>query len=239
MMDPNPHSALAQTWTFFRQWLKNPRGVAAISPSSQQLARQMMSELPRGARRVIELGGGTGVLSFFAAQKAAKVYCVEYNPDMVREARKFLAMNPNGLVPTLRDGDLIVWDNRCTIHSATGYDYERYSREMWRLTLLDPVDERREEIEVVEALTTRPMRHSRDAVELHEIRRLAIMVGSTEREVERLLAELEEAGVFSRVTRPLSRNVSSSFICTAAVGMTTAAWYSNRSSRKNSPRPWR
>jgi len=46
--------------------------------------------------RVLELGGGTGVLSFFAAQQASKVYCVEFNPDMVQAARRFLAMNENG-----------------------------------------------------------------------------------------------------------------------------------------------
>lgn len=34
-------------------------------------------------------------------------------------------------------GDVVVWDNRCTIHAATGYDYEHHDREMWRLTLLD------------------------------------------------------------------------------------------------------
>lgn len=46
--------------------------------------------------KVLELGGGTGVLSWFAAAKAAKVYCVEFNPDMVQAARKMLSMNPNG-----------------------------------------------------------------------------------------------------------------------------------------------
>ena len=46
--------------------------------------------------KVLELGGGTGVLSWFAAAKASKVYCVEFNPDMVKEARKMLGMNPNG-----------------------------------------------------------------------------------------------------------------------------------------------
>jgi protein arginine N-methyltransferase 1 len=46
--------------------------------------------------KVLELGGGTGVLSWFAAQRASRVWCVEFNPDMVREARRFLAANANG-----------------------------------------------------------------------------------------------------------------------------------------------
>lgn len=50
-------------WTFFRQWLKNPLAIAAISPSSRHLARQMLAELPAGSRRVVELGGGTGVFT--------------------------------------------------------------------------------------------------------------------------------------------------------------------------------
>ncbi len=46
--------------------------------------------------KVLELGGGTGVLSWFAAAKAEKVWCVEYNPDLVKESRKLLALNPRG-----------------------------------------------------------------------------------------------------------------------------------------------
>jgi predicted RNA methylase len=56
--------------------------------------------------KVLELGGGTGVLSWFAANSgAAKVYCVEFNPDMVREARRLLAMNQNGNRVEVIQGD--------------------------------------------------------------------------------------------------------------------------------------
>lgn len=46
--------------------------------------------------KVLELGGGTGVMSCFAAAKASKVWCVEFNPDMVKESRRLLAHNPDG-----------------------------------------------------------------------------------------------------------------------------------------------
>lgn len=53
----------ASAWTFFRQWLKAPLTTAAVSPSSKELAAEMMAQLPEHAGKVIELGGGTGVFT--------------------------------------------------------------------------------------------------------------------------------------------------------------------------------
>lgn len=58
--------------------------------------RQAIQHVVRPGAKVLELGGGTGVLSWFAAQQADKVWCVEFNPDLVHEARRFLARNPHG-----------------------------------------------------------------------------------------------------------------------------------------------
>lgn len=49
--------------TFFREWLRNPFAMAAVSPSGRRLASLMMEQLPPDAQRVIELGGGTGVFT--------------------------------------------------------------------------------------------------------------------------------------------------------------------------------
>jgi len=34
-------------------------------------------------------------------------------------------------------GDVVVWDNRSTIHAGTGFDFQKHEREMWRLTLAE------------------------------------------------------------------------------------------------------
>ncbi|MBS0458208.1 MAG: methyltransferase domain-containing protein [Proteobacteria bacterium] len=78
-------SPVAHAWTFFRQWLKNPIKMASITPSGQQLAGMMMEELPVGARRVIELGGGTGVFTAALLQHGVApgdLMVVELNPDL-------------------------------------------------------------------------------------------------------------------------------------------------------------
>ncbi len=34
-----------------------------------------------------------------------------------------------------RPGDIVTWDNRCTMHAATGFDDRKHYREMWRISL--------------------------------------------------------------------------------------------------------
>jgi predicted RNA methylase len=63
----------------------------------------------RPGHRVLELGGGTGVLSFFAAMAGAEVTCVEKNPELVRRARAFLHSN--------------AMEDRVTVVQADAFDY--------------------------------------------------------------------------------------------------------------------
>ncbi|SET64977.1 Predicted RNA methylase [Nitrosomonas marina] len=58
--------------------------------------KQAIDWVVKPGAKVLELGGGTGVQSFFAAQKAQKVYCVERNPELVEAARKLIKKNTNG-----------------------------------------------------------------------------------------------------------------------------------------------
>jgi protein arginine N-methyltransferase 1 len=58
---------------------------------------------------VLELGGGTGVLSWFAAQRARQVWCVERNPALARAARSFLSQNHHGERVTVVQEDAMTY----------------------------------------------------------------------------------------------------------------------------------
>jgi phospholipid N-methyltransferase len=53
---------LEATVTFLRQWLREPRSIAAIAPSGRELARRMATAAGN-ARAVVELGAGTGAIT--------------------------------------------------------------------------------------------------------------------------------------------------------------------------------
>ena len=75
---------------FFGQWLRNPRQTAAIAPSSPELATAILAELPQGAHRVIELGGGTGVLTealLASGILPADLLVLELNPSLYRQLK--------------------------------------------------------------------------------------------------------------------------------------------------------
>jgi protein arginine N-methyltransferase 1 len=60
--------------------------------------RAAIDYIVKPGMKVLELGGGTGVLSLFAARTAAKVWCVERNPALVATARQTFARNFRGEV---------------------------------------------------------------------------------------------------------------------------------------------
>jgi type I protein arginine methyltransferase len=55
--------------------------------------RDAIELIVRPEMHVVELGGGTGILSSFAARQGARVTCVERNPELVSCARRFIRNN--------------------------------------------------------------------------------------------------------------------------------------------------
>ena len=97
LLDPPLRDRLAKAdrmvgnWTFFRQWLKNPMAIAALSPSSRILAREMINQLPELPGCVIELGGGTGVFTRALLERGVvpdDLLVVELNTELHRHLRK-------------------------------------------------------------------------------------------------------------------------------------------------------
>jgi len=83
------------TLTFLGRWLRSPRQMGAIAPSSRFLARAIARQIPRAAldetSPVIELGGGTGSITqglLEAGLKPERLYVVERDQHLVELLRR-------------------------------------------------------------------------------------------------------------------------------------------------------
>ena len=94
---------------FLLQLLRRPTQIAAISPSSTGLAREMLDGIDFHGGRVLELGPGTGVFTREAIRRGCKEDCLdlmEINPEFCRSLeREFPAARVHNVAAD-RIGDL-------------------------------------------------------------------------------------------------------------------------------------
>lgn len=83
------------------QMLSDPNRMAAFKTAIDKLVTP--------GCHVAELGCGTGVMSFLAASKGARVWSVEYNPELVSASRKFISENHMSSNVIIDHGDATKW----------------------------------------------------------------------------------------------------------------------------------
>ncbi len=76
---------------FFKGWMKNPKNVGSIIPTSEHMAKRMASVVDTASGLpVLELGPGTGVITRSILQRGVKpdqLFCVEYSSEFAKKLR--------------------------------------------------------------------------------------------------------------------------------------------------------
>ena len=78
--------AVTENEVFFKHWLRSPRSMGSIIPSSMHLARALAAEVSwEPGSHVIELGGGTGAITQGLLERgipAAKIVVIELESNL-------------------------------------------------------------------------------------------------------------------------------------------------------------
>lgn len=85
-------AALREGGVFFKQWLRAPKEMGSVLPSSKSLARAMAGEVAwQPGQHVVELGGGTGAITQGMIDRgipADRLVVVEYASDLFEYLRE-------------------------------------------------------------------------------------------------------------------------------------------------------
>jgi alpha-ketoglutarate-dependent 2,4-dichlorophenoxyacetate dioxygenase len=113
-------------------WFWKTRGRAGMPVTDDM--RRAMPPVPQKIVRTIPESGRKALL---IGNHATHVigWSKEEGVKLLAELNAFAAQPQFVYTHRWRAGDLVIWDNRCTLHRATGYDVFKYKRDLRRTTI--------------------------------------------------------------------------------------------------------
>jgi alpha-ketoglutarate-dependent 2,4-dichlorophenoxyacetate dioxygenase len=94
---------------------------------------------PPARHPVVRLHPGSGRMALFIASHASHIigWPEEEGRALLNELIDFATQPRFVYIHKWRPGDLVIWDNRCTLHRATPFESKDHVREMRRTTVID------------------------------------------------------------------------------------------------------
>ena len=99
-------------------------------------------ELPPAPQCVVRTHAGSGRKTLYLASHASHIigWPIEEGRRLIEELIAFATQPQFVYQHRWRRGDLVMWDNRCTMHRGRPYDEKRYRRVMHRTTVSDEIN---------------------------------------------------------------------------------------------------
>ena len=111
---------------------------ADVDESGNPLAPHMRADEQRGAAR----GAGPHHRMLGAHTQCIVGMAEAESQALIEELIAFATQPHFVYAHQWRQGDILIWDNRCTLHRGTEYDYRRHKRDMRRATVNEAGEDR-------------------------------------------------------------------------------------------------
>jgi taurine dioxygenase len=101
------------------------------------MTAEQKAKVPPIAHPIARTHPETGRKAIFLGDHAQEIEGMDYDEGraLIEELNQVITPQSQVYTHTWRPRDCIVWDNRCTLHRATGFDEARHVRVMRRCTI--------------------------------------------------------------------------------------------------------